>query len=268
MAVRSIRNSILWGRPSIFPSLPPVFVNSIPKSGTHLLTQIAEGLASNDDWGTFLASTPSRTMREIPAVRLRRKLQQLAPGETARGHLFWHPLLANQFDVGGIVSYFIYRDPRDVALSEAQYLRSMNRFHRMHRVFKDLSPDEALLLSINGWPDAASQDVYFPNIGIRYRRYLGWRSHAATLAIRFEDLRGEDSHMWIRRIVGHYVAASGHNESDADGMVSSATNAINPSKSHTYRQGRVGGWRDTYRREHLDAFHAVSGSLLAELGYE
>ncbi|WP_448428322.1 sulfotransferase domain-containing protein [Mycolicibacterium sp. XJ2546] len=268
LAVRSLRNGIRWARPSTFPSCPTVFVNSVPKSGTHLLTQIVEGLESNDDWGTFLNSCPSLTMREVSAESVKREMQKLVPGETARGHVFWHHSLAEFLTKDRIVSYLIYRDPRDVALSEARYLTSMNRYHRMHRVYKGLQPDEALMLSIKGWPGSAYRDVYYPDIGTRYSRYTGWLTHETTLAVRFEDLRSTDAASWIRRIVGHYVNASGHGEAAADQMVLRATRSVNPYRSHTYRQGKSGAWREAYKPEHLEAFHNVAGSLLVELGYE
>jgi len=207
-------------------------------------------------------------MHEVPPEEINRRLQKLVPGETARGHLFWHPLLARQFNESGIVSYLIYRDPRDVALSEARYLASMNRYHRMHRVYKDLSPDEALMLSIKGWPEATQRNIYYPDINARYRRFLGWLTHETTLAVRFEDLRGPESDIWTGRIVSHYVSSSGHNSSDADEMVLRATRSIDPRRSHTYRQGQVGGWRQAFSREHMQEFHAVAGELLIELGYE
>ena len=268
VAVRSLRDVARLVRPSAFPSLPPVFVNSVPKSGTHLLTQIVEGLDSNDDWGTFLVSTPSRTMRETAVADVYKEMQKLVPGESARGHLFWHQMLAELISNRHIVSYFIYRDPRDVALSEARYLTSMNRYHRMHRVYRDLSPDDALMLSINGWTQSGDRGVYYPDIGTRYTRYTGWLTHKDTLAVRFEDLRGADSATWMKSIVTHYVDTSGHSDSGAKQMLVRAGQLVDPNRSHTYRQGKSGGWRDAYKLEHLEAFHRVAGPLLFQLGYE
>ncbi|MGV0720489.1 sulfotransferase domain-containing protein [Mycolicibacterium elephantis] len=268
LAFRTARNCIRRFRPSTFPARPAVFVNSVPKSGTHLLTQIVEGLESNDDWGAFLNSSPSLTMREVPTEHVYRDMQKLVPGETARGHVFWHQSLADLIIKNGIVSYFIYRDPRDVALSEATYLTSMNRYHRMHRVYKNLSPDDALMLSIMGWQECERRNIYYPDIGTRYRRYMGWLTHQATLAVRFEDLRGSDFAEWTKRIVQHYVDNSGHNANAADEMVLRAKKAVNPERSHTYRQGRSGAWRQAYKPEHLEAIYKVAGPLLIETGYE
>ena len=268
LVTRSARNVIRRIAHSSFPDLPPVLVNSVPKSGTHLLTQITAGLASSDDWGTFIASTPSRKMREIPPHRLAREITNLVPGEAARGHVFWHPQLEAAMDGSGIVSYFIYRDPRDVALSEARYLTSMNKYHRMHGLFKNLAPNEALMLSIKGWPAGIAEGVYFPDVATRYRRYTGWLAPSSTLPVRYEDLRGPDLDTWIRRIVDHYVNSSGHDDSATEPMFEKAKSSIDPHRSHTYRQGKAGGWKEAFQSEHIDAFDSLAGNLLVELGYE
>ena len=40
-----------------------------------------------------------------------------------------------------VVHYFVYRDPRDVVISEAHYLREMNRWHRLAPYFRKLRVD-------------------------------------------------------------------------------------------------------------------------------
>lgn len=49
--------------PKAFQARPPVIVNSIPKSGTHLLMQIARALPDTRYYGSFLAQTPSISLK-------------------------------------------------------------------------------------------------------------------------------------------------------------------------------------------------------------
>ena len=59
--------------------------------------------------------------------------------------------MPQQLADGNVVHYFIYRDPRDVVVSEAHYLRDMNRWHRLTPYFRKFeSIDDAIMLSING----------------------------------------------------------------------------------------------------------------------
>src|SRR5262245_26832216 len=67
--------------PQDFAIQPPVFVNSFPKSGTHLLVQLAAGLPGRKNYGTFLASmTSSFWFRERTVVDTCRCIQRFAPG--------------------------------------------------------------------------------------------------------------------------------------------------------------------------------------------
>ena len=44
--------------------------------------------------------------------------------------------------------------------------------------------------------------------------------------------------------------------------------AIQPKKSHTFRSGKTGGWREYFSDEHKLLFKDVAGDLLVRLGYE
>jgi hypothetical protein len=80
-----------------------------------------------------------------------RFLSGLVSGELVRAHLHHSPEAERAAAEQGIAHFFIYRDPRDVAVSEAHYLRSMNRWHKLHPHFKRLpSFDQALSLCIEG----------------------------------------------------------------------------------------------------------------------
>ena len=44
--------------------------------------------------------------------------------------------------------------------------------------------------------------------------------------------------------------------------------AIQPKKSHTFRSGKTGGWKQYFTDEHRKLFRDVAGDLLVKLGYE
>jgi sulfotransferase 6B1 len=44
--------------------------------------------------------------------------------------------------------------------------------------------------------------------------------------------------------------------------------AIQPKKSHTFRSGKTGGWREFFTDEHKQLFKDVAGDLVVRLGYE
>ena len=172
---------------------PPVLANSFPKSGTHLLFQIVDALPNATNYGAFLASmTSSFRFRERSPENASRFIRGIVPGEIVRGHLFFHPQNAADLAEKNVVHYFAYRDPRDVVISEAHYLREMNRWHRLAPYFRKLpSIDDAILLSITGF-DPPIPGLEYPNIAARFARYEDWLKRDDCLAIRFEDLASEN----------------------------------------------------------------------------
>ena len=101
---------------------PPVLANSFPKSGTHLLVQIVEGLPDRTNYGTFLASnTSSFQLRERSPENTCGFIRGFVPGEIVRGHLYYDPAYAEELNRRRTVNYFVYRDPRDVVVSEATH---------------------------------------------------------------------------------------------------------------------------------------------------
>lgn len=247
------------------PARPPVLANSVPKSGTHLLIQVLGTLPGTRDWGLFLATTPSFRFSELPVQRLARRLRHMVDGELAGAHLHYDARLGKIIQQRGAASYLIYRDPRDVVVSEAHYLTHMNRWHRLHRYFCAL-PDEQsrIRLAIEGLGGDAH--LPYPSIGERYARYLGWIEDKNTYCVRYEDLVGPARSNTVEGIIAHWARVRGKGI-DKQELVSSALRAIEPQASHTFRRGVVGGWREAMDEETLACFHRHAGDLPARLGY-
>jgi hypothetical protein len=255
-------------RPGDYLAAPPVLANSFPKSGTHLLFQIVDGLPNTANYGAFLASmTSSFQYRTRSPANVSRFIRGFVPGEIVRGHLFYDAQYAEDLARKNVVHLFVYRDPRDVVVSEAHYLRDMNRWHRLAPHFRKLaSLDEAIMLSITGF-DPPITGLEYPNIGARFARYQGWLRRDDCLPIRFEDLASESRPAVIRRIAEFYArhCAAGL---DIDACVAAMTACIAPEKSHTFRSGKKAGWQMEFTAEHRRRFDELAGELLIELGYE
>ncbi len=153
-----------------------------------------------------------------------------------------------------------------MAVSETHYYRTLNRWHRLHPIFRDTPTfDDALAIAIEGIDDPTGA-IYYPNIGARFRLYEPWIDHQHVFAVRFEDLVSERRDEHIRRMMEFYVQNS--SPGDVEELTRAAIGNVNAEKSHTFRKGKSGGWREAFTGRHHEAFQRVAGDILMRRGYE
>ena len=247
---------------------PPVLANSFPKSGTHLLDQIVAGLPGRVNYGAFLSSmTSSFRLTPRSADNVRRFIQATVPGEIVRAHLFHASEQQEALKSLNFVHYFVYRDPRDVVVSASHYLRHMNRWHRLSGKFRALPTEEdGILLSIVGLQDDDPHSP-LPNVEARFRWYEGWLTCPDALCLRYEDLVGDERTRHLAAMVEFYNNRCAE-PIDVDAAIGGIESRIAPAKSHTFRSGKKGGWRETFTPRLKDAFKENAGDLLIRLGFE
>ncbi|WP_297105316.1 hypothetical protein [uncultured Devosia sp.] len=240
---------------------PPIIVNSLPKSGTHLLLQITRALPSTRYFGGFIATTPSLTLKERSQTVLAKKICGLLPGETVGAHLYYSDSAAAAMSAINAVHLFIYRDPRDVLLSEVNYLADMNRWHRMHKVFSKIDdPHDRLKVAIEGFDDR------YPDCAKRIAPFVGWLQHPETLSIKYEDLVGPNR----LDVLGHIAAKlkkAGVPGAHEDRLIYSMEAAIDPGKSHTFREGGTEKWRTAMSAGDADRIGLMLAQELRAFGY-
>ncbi|HGY54742.1 MAG TPA: hypothetical protein ENK44_03480 [Caldithrix abyssi] len=245
----------------------PILANSIPKSGTHLLINILKSLPSVRDWGNFLASTPSFTFRELSLETVRKKIEYFVPNELIGAHLFYNQETDAALRQKQVIHYFVYRDPRDIVVSEAHYLAEMNRWHFLHSYFKSLPDMESRIeLSIKGLGDLPGERKY-PNIAKRLSYFIPWINNGHVFAIKYEELISDKKTEAINGILTHYASKQSVLDSK-ENLIEQILKNINPKNSHTFRTGKAGNWKTVFTERQKDLFKEIAGDLLIELGYE
>jgi len=258
-----------------FASLPaprngwPILLGiSFPKSGTHLLDQILLGFSKVAPFSTrlhsFYAEYEGETGRKRAPEQALAWLDSLRPLDVASAHLFARPEAVSRVTSSAFAPYFIFRDPRDVAVSHVFYVADMEPNHVHHGYYASLPDfDARLKTSILGRPDA---DIEFPDITGRFTLYLDWLNHPEVLPIHFEDLVN-DRTTTLSRIADHLLARVPL-RAPRQLILEFLDSSINPDKSPTFRSGKTGEWKKYFTEEHKKIFKDVAGDLLVRLGYE
>ena len=241
---------------------------SFPKSGTHLLDQILLGFSKVGPFSkrlhSFYAEYEGESGRKRPPEQAQAWLNSLAPGDIASAHLFAHPETVTKICSQDFVSYFVFRDPRDVVVSHVFYVTEMEARHVHHEYYASLPDfDSRLRASILGRPDI---EVEFLDIAARFAPYLGWLDHPQILSLHFEDLI-HNRQAALTRIMDHLLIRAPLS-ADRQAILDALETSINPKRSPTFRSGKTGEWKKYFKEEHKEIFKDVAGDLLVRLGYE
>ncbi len=266
-AVKTFQAVIRWKRFS-FDDVPPIFGNSKPKSGSHLLLQVLAGICQVAPY-KYVAREPIRTITKEG----RRKTKEEILDElqrVPRGVIGWGYLEATPENVAYLcrperVNYFVYRDPRDLLVSQVFFATNMYEDHGMHDLYQSL-PDfgERLKVAITG---INRDGLYMVNVKQRYEGVFKWLEQKYVLCIRFEDLiNNRDS--TLSAMLAEIEKTGYRIPTPREKALSILASAIQPKKSRTFRSGKTGSWQQFFSEEHKKLFKDVAGDLVVKLGYE
>ena len=251
-----------------FDDAPPIFGNSKPKSGSHLLLQILNGFTQLMPY-RYVAAEPVRTIEKDGGRRNKEEvlddLKRIPSGIMGWGYVEATPENVAFLCRPDRVNYFIYRDPRDVLVSQVLFATDMHEEHGMHEYYRSLPDfDERLKVAITGIDRLGLRMV---SVRQRYEGVFQWLEQEHVMCLRFEDLI-EDREATLSAMLAEVERTGYQIPTPREKALPILVEAIQPRRSHTFRSGKTGGWREHFTAEHKNLFKAVTGDLLVKLGYE
>ena len=163
------------------------------------------------------------------------------------------------------VNYFIYRDPRDMLVSQVFFATDMHGEHGMHNYYNSLPDFSARLrVAITGIDRDGLKMV---SVKQRYEGVFQWLEQKYVMCIRFENLINERD-VTLSAMLDEVERTGYRIPTPREKALAVLAEAIQPAKSHTFRSGKTGGWKQYFTGEHKTLFKDVAGDLLVRLGYE
>jgi hypothetical protein len=257
---------------------PRIFLNSVPKAGTHflrtLLTELPWVMLSGVHirmWHAHRADVPMSCAPDfcLDPDAFGRRLRAAHGGQIVTAHLPWRPEAEPVLTDLGVKTIFLIRDPRDIVVSQLHYMLGLRR-HRLHKRMSTgfASDRERLMACITGAAPRAGRD-WIPAIDLYLDESMGWLRCSDVHVTRFEDLIGARGGGDAQRQRNEIKAIAAHlgrplDDPAVDRIVKRVANR----KSFTFRKGRIGDWRNHFTEEHKAVFKERAGKHLIQLGYE
>ncbi len=243
-------------------ALPRTIQISIAKSGTHLLIRCIRLLSQTQFHFTGHHATPQH---------IESSLGNLASNKFLVSHIPYSPHSAAIIKKHQAKVLFTYRDPRDLVISFANYIRANDCSKAPNQAWpmaRNMSFDDIINSLIEKgelyhfWPGIIGIDQY-------YKAFMPWAHFENCLPIRFEDLIGpkgggslETQYETIKTIAQHLQIISLPEEK----FLHVIDNLFGGES--TFRQGQIGAWKTGLNKQQKELFKKVAGKLLIDLGYE
>jgi len=259
--------ALLWGRNEL-QKTPVVLGNAMPKSGSHLIIQVLQGLTRLGPFVNpgFPPVNRAEDNRKLPDQAALANLQRMRPGDIAYGYVHAREPFISELTRLGRATVFVYRDPRDMIVSHVFYATQMHEGHGMHAYYNQTlkSMEERINAAIQGVEESGSE---LSPIRLKYEHYLGWLEQPAVFCLRFEDLI-LDREAALGSLLDYLADRGFESRLPRAEAVHILEQAIAPRKSGTFRKGKPGNWQEHFTPANKAYFKETAGDLLIRLGYE
>lgn len=260
------------------------FLNSLPKSGTNLLSRAFDlagiqydrlGVSSALVMGThhfvrqlarrsFLERDPLMIGLEVqmPVRRtwLDKRLGRVPQGAYITGHANWNAGLLHLLEAHGFHTIIVIRDPRDVLMSHGHYV-AQSKIHFLNKTYSKLGLWARTELTLTG---GRIDGLDVEPFDVMLARIDGWVSRSSATVIRFENLVGraggggeeaqEKTFQTLENVTGRRFDRALMREKLYGG-------------SHTFRKGKVGSAAEELTPGQLAKVDAAIGTFREKWGY-
>ncbi len=224
-----------------------IFVATIPKSGTHLISKSLELLLKRN---VIRIENPQKVIDST--VPLQRN------NELFRSHLPYHPKAEAFFKKNNYKCLLMMRDPRDqlVSMSFWFVMRPNKHADKAARYAKDPSYLKELMMN------------RIRHIADYYKKYLPWQKNSRFHTVKFENLVGYEGGGTRKKQINEIKRMGRHlGIALTDETIGHCVKNLFGG-TYTFRKGQIGGWKKYFTEEHKRVFKQVAGQLLIDLGYE
>ena len=254
------------------PLMPRIYICSFPKSGTHLAIRICAHLAQQQKpkhWlGSFIKNSWSVEWHDFE-----KSLEPIIMGQPAgtwmMGHMGFDQRYVDAFNKMKTCVLFVYRDLRDVAVSQTYHIEDPDdeRFRHPGKAEYMALPDhqsriQAVIKGLGEWPGLIE----------RWELFAPWLDCPDVLPVKYEHML--DNTREVANSVLNYVTTRTGGSTFPVVLQGNFVDAVEKSialmedkETASFRGGRSGDWRFEFSDETIKLFNKKAGDWPERMGY-
>lgn len=228
---------------------PRIFVNSLPKAGTHLLMSMLEVVPGimNSRLHILTKSvvSPAASGPQLDQASLRRQLRTVRKGQVASAHLPFIASMNALIQDEGLRVVNLVRSPRDMLVSRYFYIAGLRRHHLHNHLMTHYHDKKSRLLALIEGPKSGEDTVggLFRPYAELFRDFAAWTTAPGVLTVHYEDLVGARGGGSDERQLAALSDVSRHLSLPVSGEQLQATwKTVQDRSTATLRKGAIGDW--------------------------
>lgn len=239
---------------------PKVVLNSLPKSGTHLLESLFFQLP-------LMRHCGKRTLKiqtQDPIIPNLKHISSLKKGQFLLAHMQFHSSILERSKSNNIKIVHLVRDPRDVLISHLNYIQNMDITHKSHSFISQFERrEDKLKAMIEG-----KANVLEPFSEV-LDKFLPWTLKEEVLSVKFEDLIGEKGGGTLKlqkkciKEICKFIAI----EIEIEQLTEISKTVYSP-KSSTFNKGKIGNWKHILNDNEKMWINKALKNQIIEYGYQ
>tara|TARA_B100001939_G_scaffold287165_1_gene257580 strand:+ start:7963 stop:8829 length:867 start_codon:yes stop_codon:yes gene_type:complete len=280
-----------------------IFVNTVPHSGTHLVTTILDSLGykhaniknkfytvrpyfrriqkaginwrSSKELGNYIPLFEKKTVlvsvaspRLVKPSLMTKTFSNVGNKQYIIGHMPFSADGKKVIEEKISKTVTIIRDPRDMAISMINHCRTRPLHHAHEYLFNALdSETDRLSAVVSGYDNQFGSLI---GINKMYTSMMKWQDEVDNITLKFEDLVGlrgggnsEDQIFSINALI-NYLGLEDKFDQDKISIIAKNSFGV----SGTFRKGKIGAWAKVFSDTDKKIFKSKVGDLLIDLNYE
>lgn len=172
-----------------------ILISTMPRSGTVFLFNFIAELFDFKKVEPRFSTDSWPKPPEWDPYKFDETYLSLKEGEVLCAHYLINEKIKQLISQDDVLTIYLYRDPRDAAVSAALYIKNVLTHHPLYKLFSELSDSEAIAFMLGGGVVNTEEEVsgadcdYILHEGMKYfcDAALDWINEPSVVILRYEE---------------------------------------------------------------------------------